>query len=801
MLVEHFNKKMPMWHSKRYLLLTVAMLIVIGAIITLMGPSVTELSIATGTPGGTYILIGEGLSKILNRSTEEPLLKVTPLESAGTVQTIDWLTADPPEAQLGFVATTALVGIPVQQAEQIRLIAELYEDVVQVVVRKDSGIKSLGDLRDKRVYVGKDGSGTQVMAREMLDSVGVEVTVSMRNGTQNDGLSAASEKLVNGDLDATIFMAGTPTAAVKQAMESGECELLDLAGDWNRVQTIPGFDGKYRSMDIPANFYENQTTTVQTISTKVRLVGRKDLEEDVVVRILDDLFDHTPALLAIHAQAQDIRFEMPAKGAVVDLHPGTERFWKEISRGPLIATGAIGGLYYSVGEAIREALEPYDIDAQVFHTEGSVENVNRITDREATVAIMQYDIALASYWGVTEPIYGVSFPGIPEEPGLRRIAALHPEKVHILVRRDSLKGIEEPSISDLAGLRVCLGPENSGTQYLAQTILRLHEIDAVEQYLSVRAMVNRLNAGEIDAGFLAAGVPSEALRRVLADPGIRLLSVEPRKMTELGRALKLTTIEEQTYGCQLEGEPPIRTLETQAVLLMHQNASSAQVRDITRAIVDSVGFLGIEGGAHALARDLPSLPFHPAAKQYYQENEILPPGPNPWDGPLDLLKATWQLLAIAVLLLGGYKGLLTLRRDVITQQEARRILAAPVNNVESHPISWLMEIKREMRERVNQRWWRFGEIDRVRWQGLEDLANAGIFEAKKHLMRALLSDIRQFQDQTQQEDTSDGKAYAALKDRIEVHLVTGELDIAQYDHLEKRLSEIQKPPDRSSDAL
>ena len=106
-----------------------------------------------------------------------------------------------------------------------------------------------------------------------------------------------------------------------------------------------------------------------------------------------------------------------------------------------------------------------------------------------------------------------------------------------------------------------------------------------------------------------------------------------------------------------------------------------------------------------------------------------------------------------------------------------------------------------MRERVNQRWWRFGEIDRVRWQGLEDLANAGILEAKKHLMRALLSDIRQFQDQTQQEDTSDRKAYAALKDRIEMHLVKGELDIAQYDHLEKRLSEIQKPPDRSSDAL
>jgi len=211
--------------------------------------------------------------------------------------------------------------------------------------------------------------------------------------------------------------------------------------------------------------------------------------------------------------------------------------------------------------------------------------------------------------------------------------------------------------------------------------------------------------------------------------------------------------------------------------------------------------LALRGGADALARDLPSLPFHPAAKQYYQENEILPPGPNPWDGLLALIKATWQILAIGVILLGGYKGLLTLRRDAITQQEARRILAAPVRRVESHPISWLREIKRELRERVNKRWWRFGELDRERWQDLENLANAGILDAKEHLVRALYSDICQLQDRTQQEDTSNSKAYATLKDRIEMHLVKGELDIAQYDHLEKRLCEIQKPPDRSSGTL
>ena len=116
-------------------------------------------------------------------------MNATDVPSAGTLQNIDWLTADPPRAEIAFGATSALVGISPEQREQIRFIADLYDDIVQVVVRKDSDIESLEDLLGKRVYIGKNGSGTQTMAREVLLSMGIEVTDQMRHGTEEDGLS------------------------------------------------------------------------------------------------------------------------------------------------------------------------------------------------------------------------------------------------------------------------------------------------------------------------------------------------------------------------------------------------------------------------------------------------------------------------------------------------------------------------------------------------------------------------------------------------------------------------------------
>ena len=76
----------------------------------------------------------------------------------------------------------------------------------------------------------------------------------------------------------------------------------------------------------------------------------------------------------------------------------------------------------------------------------------------------------------------------------------------------------------------------------------------------------------------------------------------------------------------------------------------------------------------------------------------MPSEPEPWEIWIEWLKATWQFLAIMVIPLGGYRDLLTFRREVMTQQVARTILAVPVRKAENHPVSLLMESKKKNRE-------------------------------------------------------------------------------------------------------
>ena len=93
----------------------------------------------------------------------------------------------------------------------------------------------------------------------------------------------------------------------------------------------------------------------------------------------------------------------------------------------------------------------------------------------------------------------------------------------------------------------------------------------------------------------------------------------------------------------------------------------------------------------------------------------MPSEPESWEIWIEWLKATWQFLAIMVILLGGHKDLLTFRREVMTQQVTRTILAVPVRKAGNHPVSLLMEIKKKNRERANKRWGQMGALDRERW--------------------------------------------------------------------------------------
>lgn len=744
-----------------------------------------QVTIATGTPGGTYSTLGAEFARILEELPDSPITDATAINTAASVENIELLAKD--IVDIGFVMKPAISNATVDQLAKLSTMARLYMDVVQIVVRKDADIRSLTDLNAKKVYVGKEGSGTKIVAEKILDSLQVFPSIKVKEGSYRE----ASRMLVSEELDAAFFVAGTPTEAVKMALESGKCDLLDLGDSRDKIN-IPDLS----EADIPRNTYENQTTRVRTVGAGTFLLCRKDLDANMVILIEYALFNNLDKLLLAHAKAQDIKFESAFNREKlpkdVELHPGAARFQQEEEKKLLIVTGALNGKYYDLGKTIKSLLEPYGIHARVSHTDGSVENLRVLDERapneKPTLAIIQFDVALASRDPERSPYRvplpkGIDIPGVKD---MRRIATLHPEAVHIMVRRDKLAREQEsqPTFEALKNLRVCLGPKESGTRLLAHAILAHHNINPKSRILlPVPDMVDRIHGGEIDAGFFVSYVPSAAVKTLLDNVEIKLLSLDPKRIVKMvGPALDMTEIPQYEYACQLEGEPAVKTIATRAVLVTRENMP--KVYKITKAIFEGEAFLDIKGGVETMKKPLPSLHLHPDTRKYFRKVGIIP-GPT----PINWFRQAWYTLACLMILTGGFRGILHLMREGTARKRRREIHRISVEASEPDSVALLKEIRKKILRDVQKKWQQRGKIDEFRRRELEILVADKISEAHGNLTRAIAAEIHSISTKNELDSATRLERYSSLEERIRNCFEKGELDESQYSFLMKILED------------
>ena len=588
------------------------------------------------------------------------------------------------------------------------------------------------------------------------------------------------------------------------ALESGYCELLSLKNTTLKQlkQSIEGIG--LVETQISMGFYQNQPKRIQTVGADVYLICRKDLPEHLAYIIIETLFDNITDLLLAHTIAQDIKltraFKVPA-GFL--LHPGSMKFKEKERQALLVATGAVNGKYYDLGVMIQLLLKERGIHARAIHTDGSLENAELLINRP-TIAIMQYDAALSSRFGQPKFVYGENFSddgSIPEVNKIRRIAVLHEEKLHVIMRREKLAYIEEKlgwqpdSISTLSELstalkqlsaneerlNVCLGARNSATQVVARAVLDLHNINLtslISSFLSVSDMVRRLHSGEIDTGFFMSHVPGEATKTILDDPAIKLLSLGSKELTPMAGAVFATaTIKPCTYESQKKNEAGIQTISTRAVLVTTEDLPF-DVGTITQAIFEGEAFLGIIGGKASMSQDLSSLPLHPSARGYYQKAGFLPSRP-----PIDWLGIIWRSLTIFVILIGGYKGLLKLRRDRTSNWMGRRVFAISIKASAQDSVKKLLDIRDEIQGRVRRRWWRSGELDKPRWRYLFDLIDDRIQESQENLTLVLVSEIQSISRKDGFKKRGDHENLAKFEKRIWGLFEKGELNTSQCNML------------------
>ena len=301
------------------------------------------LKIGTGGVGGTYYPIGGLLANAISnppgsRSCDEggscgvPNLVAIAQSANGSVANVNGIEAGQIDAGMmqSDVAYWAYTGTGIWKGRKpvtkLRLLAALYPESVQIVTRKNSGIKSVFDLRGKTVSIDKPASGTQVDARIILNSYGIDVDKDMTPEFLK--YVAATAKLKDGQIDAYFSVSGWPTSAIVDAVSTGNATLVPIDGA-ERDAILKKYE--FFSKDtIPATAYSGVPAT-ETISVEAQLVVSSDLDEELVYQIAKALWNkQTRALLDKgHSKGASITLETALSGAGIPIHPGAERFYRE----------------------------------------------------------------------------------------------------------------------------------------------------------------------------------------------------------------------------------------------------------------------------------------------------------------------------------------------------------------------------------------------------------------------------------------------------------------------------------------
>jgi TRAP transporter TAXI family solute receptor len=282
------------------------------------------IRVSTGFPTGNFRPFSEALVRGYTRLL--PDLHIQPVETPGSVSNIEALQEGSvdiglAQAAIAYMAYNGRLETPGRRLRNIRGIAVLNSSAVHLLVAPGSTIRSIEQLRGHRVGVGREGSGAGVTSRTVLHGHFSPGEVHEVDAPPPGTMSL----LLDNAIDAAFTISSVPNDEARRLTEAG-ARFLDIRGpEVDRLRTVYPF---FRSEVIPAGSYAGQDRPVHTLSVDVVLLARAGLDDGVVRRLADGLFEMLPQL---SAELPFLKGMMPerAPATPVPLHPGAALYYRE----------------------------------------------------------------------------------------------------------------------------------------------------------------------------------------------------------------------------------------------------------------------------------------------------------------------------------------------------------------------------------------------------------------------------------------------------------------------------------------
>ena len=288
----------------------------------------TFINVLTGGTSGVYYPLGVALSNSIGKAL--PSVKTSVQATKASVENLNLLQAGRGEIAftLGDSLSDAWKGNEdagfKTPLKKLRGIAAIYPNYIQIVARADSGIKSIADLKGKKISVGAPKSGTELNARAILAAAGITYKDFAKVEYLPFGESV--ELMKNRQLDVTLQSAGLGVSALRDLATSVDIVVVAIPPDVIRKTNDPA----YLPATIPANTYRGQTADVPAAAVQNYLVTHDGVSDETVYGMTKALWTGLDALVAAHSAARAIDPKHALDGMPIPLHPGAEKYYREI---------------------------------------------------------------------------------------------------------------------------------------------------------------------------------------------------------------------------------------------------------------------------------------------------------------------------------------------------------------------------------------------------------------------------------------------------------------------------------------
>ena len=284
------------------------------------------LNIATGGTAGTYYPLGGALAELLNQNIKG--MNASAQATGASVANVNMLKDGSVDIafiqnDIAYYAANGKEMFKDNKVENIRGIAALYPETVQFVTTADKGIKSIADLKGKKVAVGASGSGAEANARQILGAYGLtydDIDV------QYLSFGEAADALKDGNVDVGVVVAGFPTAAIQDLAANKSAALVNI--DAEHADKLMKQYPYFTKITVPKGTYPGQEEDVNTVAVKCVIVTTDKLSDDLGEQIVKAIYEHLDRMKAAHAVGKYITKDTALEGMSIKMNAGAEKYLK-----------------------------------------------------------------------------------------------------------------------------------------------------------------------------------------------------------------------------------------------------------------------------------------------------------------------------------------------------------------------------------------------------------------------------------------------------------------------------------------